>query len=245
MSTESIRQDEVVRDTYGFPVNLDPSKNLIASAFGRKGSGKTYFNRMLYRSYPFAKIVIDVNGNADPGPDAKPLKPEDIAKRMPRPERNLDTGAREYPNLHLVADPGRQSYREDLDKAVQMALFPQEQDCLVWCGEIGEFTAGGRTGPALRRGLMQSRHYRTSFLFDGPRPMDIDKLVIAQADLVAIFDLPDPDDRDRIATVIGYPKQRFRAECDETFRRGDHWYLLWNTATRDLFRCPPLPRGLA
>lgn len=244
MSLESVAPGEEVRDVYGFPVDLDPNRNLIASAFGRKGSGKTYFNRMLYRAYPLSKLCIDVNGNADPGPGAEKVT-EPLPKAMPKPSRDPDTGAMVYPNLHYLANPMKSDYRDNLDRAIAMALFPQAQTGLVWVGEVGEFSSSSKTPPAMRTLLQQSRHFKTSALFDCPRPVDIDRLVIGQSDLVAIFDLPDPDDRDRIATNIGYPKARFRAECDATFSRGDYWFLLWNTATRDLFRCPPLPQGLA
>lgn len=220
----------------GWPARLDPAKNWIVSAFGRKGSGKTTFNRELYRGYPLAKLCIDVNGEADPGVDARRIR--EIEPKMPGPGRD---GAR--PNLHYVADPGSATYAVDLDRAVGMAMYPSDVPSLVWLGEVGEFTTGNRTGPHLRRLLMQSRHYRTSALCDGPRPIDIDKLVIAQSDYVAVFDLPDPDDRVRVAKVIGYPPTAFAAECDETFRRGDHWFLLWVTKTKTLYRCPPLPLG--
>lgn len=226
--------DEAGEVMQAYPMNLDPEGNLIASAFGRKGSGKTTWNRRLYQSYPFAKLCIDVNGNADPGPESKRIY--SIERKMPRLEQDKPA-----PDLHYVADPGSPSYRDDLDRAVGMAMYPTDQLSLVWCGEVGELTTGSRTGPHLRRLLMQSRHYHTSALFDGPRPMDIDPLVYGQSDYVAVFDLPNPDDRDKLAKTIGFPAQQFRAECDETFRRGEFWHLLWVSASKRLYRCPPLP----
>ena len=38
--------------TQGWPGELDPDKNFIVSAFGRKGPGKSVFNRQLYRDSP-------------------------------------------------------------------------------------------------------------------------------------------------------------------------------------------------
>jgi hypothetical protein len=220
--------------THAYPVNLDPSRNFIISAFGRKGSGKTTFNRTLYRDYPLAKLCIDVNGEADPGEDSQRIS--ELERAMPP-----RTEGKPAPDLHYVADPGSDTYRDDLDRAVGMAMYPTAEASLVWCGEVGELCTGNRTGPHLRRLLMQSRHYRTSALFDGPRPTDIDRLVIAQSDYVAVFELPDPDDRERIAKVIGYPPRLFAQECDETFARGDFWHLLWSTKAKRLYRCPPLP----
>ena len=226
--------DVVVDDSQGWPGELDPAHNFIVSAFGRKGSGKTVFNRRLYQAYPYDKLCIDVNGEADPGQDATRIS-SPLPARMPA--RGDD---KEPVDLHFVVDPGSDTYRDDLDRAVGMAMFPSDRQSLVWGGEVGELTNGGKTGPHLRRLLMQSRHYRTSALFDGPRPVDIDKLVIAQSDMVAIFDLPDPDDRDRVAKVIGYPPAEFRTACEETFRRGQYWHLLWVSKAKRLYRCPPL-----
>ena len=219
-----------------WPFPLDTSRNVIVSAFGRKGSGKTTFNRAIYRAWPTAKLCVDVNGEADPGPDAQLIR-----RPLPRmPERVKDKPA---PNLHLIADPGSPSYREDLDDAVGMAMQPADEDSLVWVGEVGEFTTGNKTGPNLRRLLQQSRHYRTSALFDGPRPMDIDKLVIAQADLVAIFDMPDPHDQERVAQVIGWPPNRFREQCRAAWDRGPFWHLLYVAKHKTLFECPPVPES--
>lgn len=230
--------DQVQDVERGNPMLLDPSRNFIVSAFGRKGAGKTTFNRQLFRAYPHAKLCVDVNGEADPGPESVRIR--EVETEMPPP--TTVNGRKVPPNLHFVSDPGSATYRDDLDRAVGMAMYPRDVQSLVWCGEVGELTTGNKTGPHLRRLLMQSRHYRTSALFDGPRPVDIDKLVIAQSDLVAVYDMPDPDDRDRVAKVIGYPPARFRVECDETFRRGEFHFLLWVTREKRLYRCPPLPQ---
>ena len=225
---------------------IDPTKPMIASAWGRKRSGKSTFNRRLYRSWPFDKLAIDVNGDADPGADAiavhqdalglLPSRFPDVAPSVPGAPR---PGAR---NLVYRADPGSPTYEDDLDRAVGMALYPQDHRALVWCGEVGGcMPSAGRTRPHMRRLLMQNRHYQASALFDGPRPVHVNKLVLGQSDFVAVFDLPDPDDRERIAKEIGYPPRRFFEECETTFRRGEHWFLLWHAETHTLYRCAPLP----
>ncbi|MCW2754650.1 MAG: hypothetical protein JWQ32_2061 [Marmoricola sp.] len=220
--------------TRAHPVELDPRKNFIISAFGRKGAGKTTFNRMIYRDYPLSKLCIDVNGEAEPGEEAQ---------KIHAPERGLPRVTNETPpaNLHYVADPGSDTYRDDLDRAVGMAMYPSDQHSLIWGGEVGELCTGNMSGPHLRRLLMQSRHYKTSALFDGPRPMNIDPLVIGQSDYVVIYDLPNPADRKRVAENIAYPPARFDQECEDTFRRGPFWHLLWSTKAKQLYRCPPLP----
>lgn len=225
---------EPTEATRAYPMELDPHRNFIVSAFGRKGAGKTTLNRTLFQDFPLSKLCVDVNGEADPGPDSKRITT--ISRGMPRVGRDHPPA-----NLHYVADPGSDTYRDDLDRAIGMAMYPSDQPSLVWGGEVGELCTESSIGPHLRRLLMQSRHYKTSALFDGPRPKKIDPLVIAQSDFVAVYDLPNPADRQRVAETIGYPPARFSQECDETFRRGPYWHLLWSTAAKRLYRCPPLP----
>lgn len=212
---------------------LDPTRNFIISAFGVKGSGKTTVARMIYRSYPYAKLCIDVNGDADPGPASKII-------RSPRRHMPEHRDREPWPDLHYIADPGADNYADQLDAAVGMSLYPQDQLCLVWCDEVGEFTTATRTGPNLRRLLQQSRHYRTSAIFSGPRPVDIDKLVIFQSDLVFVFYLPDPKDQDRIANNIGWEPARFRRTCQECWSRGEYCHLVYDRRTKTMFDCDPL-----
>ncbi|MBN9328085.1 MAG: hypothetical protein J0I87_14370 [Cellulomonas sp.] len=190
---------------------IDPSKPAIISAWGRKGSGKSVFNRRLFDSWPWDKLAIDVNGDADPGPDATKVTTP-LPGRFPAPPEPVPGGPRPGPRT------------------------------LVWCGEIGEFMpTAQRTGPHMRRLLMQNRHYHTTALFDGPRPMNVNPLVLAQSDLVAIFHLPNPADQERVADTIGYPPARFHEECETTWRRGKYWFLLWHAEAHALYRCAPLP----
>lgn len=221
-----------------FPMVLDPTKPLIVSSWGMKGSGKSVLSRWVYTGYPGDKLAIDVNGHAAPGPDAERIR--ELPKRWPT--QTLLPGERpRRRNLHYVADPGSHTYADDLDRAVGTALFPKDHRVMVWAGEVGELMPNGRPGPHMRRLLQQNRHHRVSALFDGPRPMFVDPLVLAQSDYVAIFRLPNPKDRSRIAENIGFPPASFDRECHETWRRGKHWFLLWSTEASKLFRCPPLP----
>ncbi len=226
----------------GFPVVIDPTRPLIVSAWGRKRSGKSVFNRRLYQSWPFDKVCIDVNGDAEPGADAERITTP-LPAKFPDPPAGLVGSPRPRArNLHFRADPGSDTYDDDLDRAVGLALFPQNRPTLVWAGEVGEFMPTAQaTRPHMRRLLQQNRHYGASALFDGPRPVHVNPLVLAQSDLVAIFPLPNPDDRERIAKTVGYPADRFHAECQETWRRGPHWFLLWVAEANQLYRCPPLP----
>ncbi len=218
-----------------FPV-MDSAASQLILCVGRKESGKSELARQLYADYPHDKIVIDVNRDAEPDPPG-----EVITTPLPGrfPARGDDGQPR---NLHFHADPGSATYREDIDRAVGLALWPSDRRCMVWLDEIGEASPPGRTPPHLRRLLMQSRHYGpASAVMCGPRPMNIDPLCLQQADYVALFTLPNPADRARVAETIGYPPARLDAELEETTRRGKFWFLLWDARDAQLYRCPPLP----
>lgn len=229
-------------DEDGLP-DIDPTREFIISAFGRKRAGKTWFTRRLFDSYPFDKLCIDVNGEADPTCEVEKITAP-LPTKWPAVRPGLPGEHRpKYRALYYRADPGSDTYDDDLDRAVGLALNPADRHTLVWCGEIGEFMpTANRTRPHMRRLLMQNRHYAASVLFDGPRPVNVNPLVLTQSDYVAIYDLPNPNDRDRVAETIGFKPQLFDAECDETFRRGPHWFLLWDAEQHVLYRCPPLPK---
>lgn len=233
------RTDEV---DGGFPVVIDPSKPMIISSWGRKGEGKSTFNSRLYRSWPYDKLCIDVNGDANPGQDAERISPPFPDKFPAAPAGLPGSGHKGPRNLYYRADPGSPTYADDLDRAVGLGLFPQIHPALVWCGEVAEFMPNAAsTRPHMKRLLHQNRHYGVTALFDGPRPVNVDPLVIGQSDLVAIYHLPNPDDRERIAKTIGYPAARFHDECETTRQRGPYWFLLWVASAHRLYRCAPLP----
>jgi hypothetical protein len=231
--------DEVDLDHPDFPLRLDPSRASFVSAWGKKRSGKSAFNRLIYSEWPGDKLCIDVNGDADPGPDAEKVTLP-LPTKFPSPAPAL--GERRKPlNLHFRAHPGSATFRDDLDRAVGMALYPQAHPCLLWAGEVGELQPNGHPGPHMRTVLMQNRHYNVSCLFDGPRPVNVDTLTLSQSDLVAVFRLPNPADRKRVADTIGFGPKEFDRECFETWRRGPHHFLLWHSEQETLWRCPPLP----
>jgi hypothetical protein len=225
-------------------MHMDPAKPQIVSAWGKKGSGKSYLNRLLFRSWPYDRLVIDVNGNADPGVDTEKIT-DPLPKRFPTGAGGV--GERRRPqSLHYRAHPGSATYRDDLDRAVGLALYPQDHRTLLWAGEVGELQPYGRPGPHMRTLLQQNRHYNVTALFDGPRPVNVDPLTLAQSNLVAVFPLPNPADRKRIAESIGFDPKAFDRECFATWRRpksasGGGWFVLYDDATETLYRHEPLP----
>jgi hypothetical protein len=71
--------------------------------------------------------------------------------------------------------------------------------------------------------------------------MDVDPLVLANADVVYLFALPNPNDRHRAADAMGIAPR----EMDEAIASlGDHEFLRYVATTDDLLICPALPRRL-
>lgn len=234
--TDTVYLDE------SFPLlAMDHTKPWVIAAFGTKGTGKSVFSRSIYRSWPGDKVCIDVNGNAGPGEDAEKVTVDQVrAGRWPQQAAQL--GERPRPrNLHYRANPMSPTYREDLDRALGMALFPQDRPVLIWAGECGEMMPNGRPGPHMRTLLMQNRHHHTAVLFDGPRPVFVDPNTIGQADLVACYRLPNPADQKRVADFFGCTPKKFTAFCEETWRRDKHAFVLCDKENDTLWSCPPLP----
>ncbi|MDR6212166.1 DNA helicase HerA-like ATPase [Nocardioides zeae] len=218
-----------------FPA-IDPDLNSIIAIFGRKGSGKSVFARELFRGWPaIDKLVIDPTGDADPSlPDQVELRGR-LPEHLPAPKQRGG-----YVTARYVANPASESYRDDLDRAVALALFPKNRRTLLWIDEAGEVFPANRTGPHARTLLQQSRHWWTSAILCTPRPISIDPLVLSQADRVVMYDVPHPRDRERLAGSIGIEPRILNAELDATRARGPHWFLMFDAREHALYRCPPL-----
>lgn len=221
-------------------MTINPSLPIIVSAWGKARSGKSYLNRMLFDSWPYDRLVIDVNGNAlDSSHPSEKITGDLPGKFPPAPAMVGErTKAR---SLWYRAHPGSATFRDDLDRAVGVALYPQDHRTLLWAGEVGNITPNGRAGPHMQTLLMQYRHYNVTALFDGPRPMNVPTLMLSQSRFVAVFRLPNARDRERIAEEIGFPAKEFHRECFQTWRRGEHDFLLWDAEADTLYRHEPLP----
>jgi hypothetical protein len=223
-----------VTDTWPYPV-IDPSRNQILLFVGRKGSGKSAAAREHFRGWPGAdRLVIDINGDADPGDDmnATVLRGP-LVQLPPRQDEKVPETYR------WIADPQHESFYEDVDKALGAGLYPRARHVVMWLDEAGEGLRAGRTGPNGRTWLHQSRHFNASGILCCPRPKGIDPLALSQADRVLMFDVPHPLDRARLAEGIGIEPARLDEVMDETRRRGKHWSTLYLAEEHRLYRVPP------
>lgn len=207
---------------------LDPDAPTFMSFFGRKGSGKSVLARRFWDTWPGDELCIDITKDAlTPGDVQETFR--EVPDRWPAPVReNEPVRIRYTPNMTSS------TYRDDLDRAVGLAA--RNKGSLLWVDEMGRVTESNRTGPYTRHLLHQGRHDKTSALFCAPRPIGLDPLVIAQSDVVYVFDMPNPADCRRVADVCGIDPKVF----DEAMHAlGKHEYLRWDGV--ELVAFPPLP----
>ncbi len=232
---------------------LDPDKGAFVSIFGRKGSGKSELAKSYFRAYPYDRIVIDSNGDVDPnseftfpvGPGAFEWPdPEEWAKWRHAAEQ---VGAQmpAWPSLRYEIDFTDDSLVTGtrvprwlwlVDQVVKMAYHLGRPVC-IWLDEVGELAPAGRTPGNILQALHKGRHVNLTLLMAGPRPVDIEVLVLSQADLVCLFELPHDLDRDRVSKHLALP----RAELDPLLDNLEPYgYLVFFAATRSLVILPPL-----
>jgi hypothetical protein len=214
--------DEPIRST------LSSDEPAFVSIFGRKGEGKSVLARRLWDTWPKDEFVIDVTKDA--------LTPRDVDHTydfVPDvwPERLRED---EPVRIRYVPDMRSATYLDDLDRAVGFAC--RNRGSMLWIDEIGVVSRVNRTGPNMNHLLNQGRHDRMTTVFCGPRPINVDPLVLHQSDVVYVFKLPNPNDRRRIADSCGIDP---RTLDEAVHALGDHEFLRWDGT--ELVHYDPLP----
>jgi hypothetical protein len=218
--------------------NPDPHKPTQIAIVGKKGYGKTELAWLLFDSYPKDRLGIDPNGDIGFPPDTVDLE-SPVPARWPGERFDNATGRgekRKPQTLRYVPNPAEPDYLEQMDRAVGLA-YGHPGTCLL-VDEAHEAAPANRTPPHMRRALRQGRHRDLTMILATPRPLTVDPLVIAQADWVYVFMLPNPADRKRVAEIIGWDPKEFDAAVHalEKFE-----YLRYDSAGDDLAHYPPLP----
>ena len=216
----------------------------IITCLGKKRSGKSKVGRLIFDSYPGDRLVIDVNGTDGPVNGAVELRGsvDELETRWPEHLRE----DREPMLIRYVPDAGSPTCLEDMDHVLGLAW--RKQDVCVLVHEMGLLAPAGRTPPNCRRVLQSNRHRRVTLIACAPRPITMDPLVLQQSDVAYVFDLPNPDDRKRVADNIGWPPRDFDLQVQALKR---HEFLRFDSnedAPDDetqpdwrLVHCDPLP----
>lgn len=212
---------------------LDPRRSAYVGIFGRKNSGKSFLASRFFAQYPFDKIVVDPSGDAEGVDDAEELTAP-LPARLPRGEAGRPRTWR------FVPDAGAPDFRDDLDRVIGLALHHPRGRCALWLDELNLVSPSpNQTGPNMRRALYMGRHHGLTLYACGPRPMNIDPLVLSQSDYVAVFHLPNPADRARVASAIGIPPKEFDAWHAQI---GEREFLWYDAAAHDAVILPPLKK---
>lgn len=173
--------------------------------FGRSGSGKTYLARSILAVYGASEryprshrgylVIVDPNGNFEWPGAFEATKPEEIEPTRKRPVVIY------RPSAELQEDPlaWNQVFRILflLDHPVMVyidelsAVDPLMQMRRVPGGNYFQFYL--KRGRALGKGLIATTQ----------SPSSIDLNIIRQSEYFAAFDLPFPEDRERVAAVMG------------------------------------------
>lgn len=206
--------------TFNARGELDPTAAAIIVSVGKKGSGKSIMANLIGKSWPYDMVVIDVAGDDGPMPRKPGTGSHDVIElrgpvdELPRawPE-HLRWQEKRPMILRYCPDAGSPTELEDMDAVVGLAYSHSgnPRPCLLLIHEIGRVAPANRTPPHTRRVLNHSRHRQLTAVLCGPRPMTVDPLVVAQADLVYTFELNNPADRRRVAEEIGWAPGDFDA----------------------------------
>lgn len=216
----------------------DPRKSTFMFACGKKGSGKSHWCREWWDAYPYDRLVIDPTGDvaddlAAEGQRFVRFDPQVIPVRLPVPGEGEERVTCVY-----VPDMGSATALDDIDRVIGLAMRGRDKRAMLWIDEFGQVTRANKTPPNCRRALHQGRHHNLTLMLAAPRPIDVDPLGIAQADLVACFRMPNPADRRRVADNIGFPPAEFDTANAQL---AGHEYLLYDHEGDTLYHMPPLP----
>lgn len=206
--------------------NPDWSKGVIATCFGKKRSGKSVMGQVLFDAYPYDRVVI--SANSGDGPHVDPKK-DVFALRG-----TVDTLPPEWPEelrrdgrrmtLRFEPDTGSPTMLEDCDHVLGMVR--RHRDTALLVHEVGLIAPSGKVPPHMKRLLYTNRHDGVSMILCGPRPINVDPLVLGQSDLIYVFELPIDADRARVAEMVGLKKDELAEAIDDL---GPHEYLLFDT----------------
>lgn len=203
------------------------SLNDRVAIFGGTGSGKSILAQIMFRSLPtkWWKLIIDITDSI--------IEPSALTFYDP-----MEIPWDKAYNLRFVPDIDVDL--EEQINALYINIF-YHGVCWVWLDEANEVTTAHHTAFGLRKVLLQGRKAYVGHLSCTPRPADISKSIVTQSQYLITFALVDYDDRIRVARYIGMTADEFDSEISKL---GEHEYLMYDVAYRNLYRVPAVPPEL-
>jgi hypothetical protein len=195
--------------------------------FGGTGSGKSILAQVMFRTLPVKwwKVIIDITDSI--------IEPSALTFYDPT-EIPWDKAY----NLRFVPDIDVDL--EEQINALYLNIF-EHGACWVWLDEANEITSAHHTAFGLRKVLLQGRKAYVGHLSCTPRPADISKSIVTQAQYIITFPLVDFDDRIRVARYIGMTPDEFD---DSISSLGEHEYLFYDVRYRSLYHVPAVPEDV-
>lgn len=108
---------------------------------------------------------------------------------------------------------------------------------MVWIDEAGFVMPAHGTPNNPNRYLVQGAKRMLGHMACHTRPREINRNLIAQAQHLMVFDLPNPADRKHIAEIAGIPPDQME---DLMGQLGQYEFLWWRQLDRTLTVCPRL-----
>lgn len=193
--------------------------------FGGTGTGKSILAQVLYRSLPLKwhKVIVDITDSI--------IEPSALTFYDPT-KIPWDKAW----NLRYVPD-----INADLEEQINLLYLSvfYHGACWVWLDEANEVSTAHRTAFGIRKVLLQGRKAYVGHISCTPRPADISKSIVTQAQYLITFPLVDFDDRLRMARYIGMTADEFDLMINQL---GSHEYLFYDVNYRSLYRVPAVPK---
>lgn len=192
--------------------------------FGGTGTGKSVLAHSLFRSIPdqWWRIIIDITDSIHEPSALDFYDPTDIPW-------DKSYSLRFIPDIAVSLD--------DQISELFMGMY-YHGVCFYWLDEANEISTAHKTIFGLRKVLLQGRKAYVGGVSCTPRPRDISKSIITQAQYIAIFTIVDYDDRAYVAKNIGMTP----AEFDTVVSSMEEFeYLFYDVRYRTLYKVPPIP----
>ena len=123
-----------------------------------------------------------------------------------------------------------------VDQVIKLAYHLGRPVC-IWVDEVGDIFPVGKTQGNSMQALHKGRHKALTLLMAGPRPYNVEVLVLSQSDLVCIFEMPHELDRQRVAAHCAIPINELGPMLDNF---EEHGYLAFFAASHSVAILPPL-----
>lgn len=184
--------------------------------------------RRLFLSTPAPRLVVDPNDSS-----LTAIAGAVTFSDASRPTNERGEAWRTAATARFVPDdPADRAAYNELYRWV-WAHFPR----YLWLDEAADAAPANGCPALVRRVIQQGAKRSLGHLACHTRPRELARNLIAQAQHVFVFELPNPDDRDHIARIAGIPREVIEAELG---RLEPHGFLWWQQAERRLTVCRPL-----